>query len=66
MVSGMLDGVIKQMVDKFPNANTDSLMASMKGQPQAGQLFGLMKSIGISEDKLRQMIDVMVASRQKG
>ena len=65
MTLGMLDGVIKQMVNKFPNTSTDDLMARMKGSPQGGLLFQMMKSIGISEDKLRQMIDVMMANRKK-
>ncbi len=65
MAAGMLENVIKQMVNKFPNTSTDNLMARMKEQPQAAPLFAMMKSVGISEDKLRGMIDVMVASRQK-
>ena len=65
MVSGMLEGVIKQMVNKFPGVGADDLIASMKKQPQASQLFAMMKSVGITEDKLKKMINDEIGNRQK-
>ena len=65
MVSGMLDGVIKQMVNKFPCADTDKLMAGMRGTPQGSQLFAMMKSIGITEDKLKKMIGDQIVIRDR-
>jgi len=65
MAAGMLENVIKQMVNKFPDTSADNLMARMKGQPQAAPLFQMMKTIGISEDKLKKMIDDQITSRQK-
>lgn len=65
MVSGMIEGVLKQMVDKFPGTSADNLVASMGKQPQAGQLFRMMKSVGITEDKLKKMINDEIISRQK-
>lgn len=65
MVSGMLEGVIKQMVNNFPGVSADDLIANMKKQPQAGQLFGMMKSVGITEDKLKKMINDEIVNRQK-
>lgn len=65
MTSGMIEGVVKRMVDKFPEVGADDLIASMKKQPQAGQLFGMMKSVGITEDKLKKMINDEIINRQK-
>jgi len=57
MGSGMIEGVIKQMVDKFPGVSADDLITEMKGQPQASQMFRMMKKIGISEDEFKKMIN---------
>ncbi len=65
MVSGMLEGVIKQMVNKFSGISANDLIANMKKQPQAGQLFGMMKSVGITEDRLKKMINDEIVNRQK-
>jgi len=65
MTSGMLEGVIKQMVGKFPGVSADDLIANMRKQPQAGQLFGMMKSVGITEDKLKKIINDEISNRQK-
>ena len=64
MVTGMLEGVIKQMVDNFPGVTPSELVDQMKGQPQAGQMFSMMKKIGIDEDKLRTMIGEEIKRRQ--
>ena len=65
MTLGMLEGVVKQMVSKFSGVNADDLITNMKKQPQASQLFGMMKRIGLSEDKFKKMISDEIISRQK-
>jgi len=65
MVSGMIEGVVKQMVDKFPGVSADKLISTMKEQPEAGQLFRMMKSIGLTEEKFKKMIEDEINSRGK-
>ncbi len=65
MVSGMIEGVVKQMINKFPGVNADDLITTMRKQPTAGQLFGMMNKIGLTEDKFKKMIDAEIIRRQK-
>ena len=65
MTFGMLDGMIKQMVSKFTGVDADNLIANMKKQPQANQLFGMMKKVGLSEDMFKKMINDEIISRRK-
>jgi len=60
-----IEGVVKQIVDKFPGASADELIIAMKKQPQADQVFGMMKIIGLTEDKFKKMIDNEISSRRK-
>ncbi len=65
MTLGMLDGVVKQMVSKFSGVNADDLITNMKKQPQANQLFGMMRRVGLNEDMLKKMINAEIISRRK-
>ena len=65
MSLGMLEGVVKQMVGKFSGVSADDLIANMKKQPQANQLFGMMTQIGLSEDKFKKMVDDEIVRRRK-
>ncbi len=65
MTLGMLEGVVKQMVGKFSGTSADDLIINMKKQPQANQLFGMMKKVGLSEDKFKKMINAEIISRRK-
>ena len=64
MATGMLEGVIKQMVNNFPGVTPSELVDQMKGQPQADKMFSMMKKIGIDEDKLKAMIGDEIKRRQ--
>ena len=65
MVSGMIEGAIKQMIDKFPGVSPDKLISTMKGQPQANQLFEMMKRVGLTDDIFKGMIDAEISRRRK-
>ena len=65
MTLGMLEGAVKQMVSKFTGVSAVDLIANMKKQPQANQLFSMMKSVGLNEDKLKKMINDEIISRRK-
>ena len=65
MTLGMLEGIVKQMVGKFSGVGAVDLIANMKKQPQANQLFGMMKSIGLGEDKFLKMINDELIIRKK-
>lgn len=65
MTLGMLEGVIKQMVSKFSGVDAVDLIANMKKQPQANQLFSMLKSVGLDEDKFKKMINSEIISRRK-
>ena len=64
MSLGMLEGMIKQMVGTFTGSNADDILANMKKQPQASQLFGMMNKIGLNEDKFKKMINDGIINRQ--
>ena len=65
MTTGMLEGVIKKMVNKFPDSSADEIITAMKNQPESTQLFDLMKKIGLTEDKFKEMIDEEVKLRKQ-
>jgi len=65
MTQEMLQGVIKQMVEKFPGKSADALVTQMKKQPEAGQLFGMLEQVGVTEDQLKKMIDIEIAKGAK-
>ncbi len=65
MSFGALNGMIKQMVGRFTGLNPDDLIANMKKKPQANQLFGMMRSAGLSEEDVKKMINDEITKRQQ-
>ena len=65
MAMGMLQGVIKQMVNKFQGKSADDLITQMQKQPEAVQLFGMLKQVGVSEDQLKKMINDEITNSKK-